>query len=146
MTDMAIRAGAMGEDRAGARAGQDAHWGVVRGAPAWLLRAEGLALLAGAAWAYALTGQSWWLFAALLLAPDLFMLGYLRDARWGAALYNAGHTTLAPLALLAAGWTASLPLLWALGLIWAAHIGMDRAIGYGLKYVRSFKASHLSAA
>ena len=106
--------------------------------------AEGLALLAGAVWAYGLAGQSWWLFAALLLAPDLLMLGYLRDARWGAAVYNAGHTTLAPLALLVAGWTASMPLPWALGLIWAAHVGMDRAMGYGLKYARGFKASHLS--
>ncbi len=124
---------------------QGANKGVVQGAPRWLLRAEGMALLAGAVWAYGLTGWSWWLFATLFLAPDLFMAGYLRDARWGAALYNAAHTTLGPLTLLAVGWVASLPLLWALGLIWAAHIGIDRALGYGLKYPRGFKASHLSA-
>lgn len=93
----------MGTRTEAAPMGDDSTKGVVQGAPAWLLRGEGLALLAGAAWVYGLTGQSWWLFAALLLlAPDLFMLGYLRDARWGAALYNAAHTTLAPLALLAA--------------------------------------------
>jgi hypothetical protein len=141
MTMMITQADTM----AGIRAGEDASRGVVQGAPAWLLRAEGAALLVGATWAYALTGQSWWVFAALLLAPDLLMLGYLRDPRWGAALYNAGHTTLVPLALLALGWAAGLPLMWAAGLIWAAHVGMDRAAGYGLKYARSFTATHLSA-
>lgn len=119
--------------------------GVATGGPRLLLRAEGAAVLAVAAWAYGGTGESWWLFAALLLAPDLFMLGYLRDARTGALSYNLGHTYLAPLVLLAAGWAAAPPLAWALGLIWAAHIGMDRAAGYGLKYGRGFRASHLSA-
>ena len=30
-----------------------------------------------------------------------------------------------------------------LGLIWLAHIGMDRAIGYGLKYPTNHKDTHL---
>lgn len=126
-------------------AAQSSGDGTVRGAPLWLLRAEGAAAFAGTAWAFGQTGQSWWLFAALLLAPDLFMLGYLRDARTGAAVYNGGHTYLAPLALLLAGWAASLPLVVAVALVWAAHIGMDRAAGFGLKYAQGFKASHLGA-
>ncbi|KKB35215.1 hypothetical protein QY97_01956 [Bacillus thermotolerans] len=32
----------------------------------------------------------------------------------------------------------------AVGLIWSAHIGMDRAIGYGLKYSTHFKDTHLN--
>jgi hypothetical protein len=29
-------------------------------------------------------------------------------------------------------------------LIWTAHIAMDRALGYGLKYPTAFKSTHLS--
>ena len=120
--------------------------GVVTGAPNLLLRAEGLMVLAASAWAFAGPGASWWVFAGLLLAPDLAMLGYLRGPRVGAAAYNAVHTYLGPLALMGIGATAAMPLAVALGLIWAAHIGMDRAVGYGLKYPSAFKATHLSAA
>ena len=118
--------------------------GVPTGAPLLLLRAEGLAALAGATLAYGALGGSWWLYGGLLLAPDLAMLGYLAGPRWGAAAYNAAHTTLAPLALGLAAWLAGSSLLGGLALIWAAHIGMDRAVGYGLKYASGFKATHLS--
>ena len=30
-----------------------------------------------------------------------------------------------------------------LGLIWAAHIGMDRMLGFGLKYPTRFQDTHL---
>ena len=124
---------------------QDPTQGVVRGAPNLILRAEGAALLVAATWAFAATGGSWCLFAALILSQDLSMLGYLRGPRLGAAAYNAGHTTLVPLGLLAFGYVASAPLLTAVGLIWGAHIGLDRMLGYGLKYPWAFKATHLSA-
>ncbi|MBR0671085.1 DUF4260 family protein [Neoroseomonas soli] len=106
------------------------------------LRAEGAALMAGAAGAYAALGGNWWVFALLFLAPDLTMLGYLRDARLGAGLYNAGHSTIGPLALAAAGWAwwpAALPI----AMIWLAHIGFDRALGYGLKSPAGFGFTHL---
>jgi len=118
--------------------------GTVTGVPNLILRAEGLAVLVASAWAYGLVGAGWWLFAALILAPDLSMLGYLAGPRVGAAAYNVAHTYLGPLALLALGQVAALPLLTALGLIWAAHIGVDRAMGYGLKYAWGFRATHLS--
>lgn len=120
-------------------------FGAVTGTPNMILRAEGLAVLAAAVWAYAQTGAGWTLFLALILAPDLFMLGYLAGARAGAAAYNLGHTYLAPLALLALGYLGAVPILTALGLIWAAHIGADRLMGYGLKYPSGFKDTHLSA-
>ena len=118
--------------------------GAVTGAPNLILRAEGLAVLVAAVWAYALAGVGWWLFLGLILAPDLAMLGYLAGPRAGAAAYNVAHTYLGPLALLALG--QAWPLATALGLIWAAHIGADRMLGYGLKYPWAFKATHLSAA
>lgn len=111
--------------------------------PLLLLRLEGAALLAVATWGYALAGASWGLFAVLLLVPDVSMVGYLRDPRLGAAVYNAAHTTVAP-ALLAAvsvglGWTLGVPI----ALIWAAHIGLDRGLGYGLKQADGFHQTHL---
>ena len=119
--------------------------GVVGGAPNLILRAEGAAVLVAATWGFAAAGGNWWLFAVLFLAPDLAMLSYLRGPRFGAAAYNAVHTYLLPLALLATGHWGEAPLLIALGLIAAAHIGFDRTLGYGLKYARGFKATHLSA-
>ncbi len=120
--------------------------GVVTGAPNLILRAEGLGVLGAACWTYAVTGGSWWLFAVLFLAPDLSMLGYLRGPRVGAIGYNLGHTYLAPGLFLALGLWAAWPLGTALGLIWAAHVGFDRMLGYGLKYPWAFKATHLSGA
>ena len=77
--------------------------GTVQGLPGGILRLEGAALLVASVLAYAQFGQGWELFAVLILAPDLSMIGYLRDPKLGAMVYNL------------------------------AHIGMDRAVGYGLK-------------
>jgi hypothetical protein len=108
-----------------------------------LLRLEGLALGASCVWLYAGAHRSWWLFAALVLLPDLSMLGYLRGPRLGAVLYNVVHTWVAPLALFATGWWASVSLPLALAFIWGAHIGFDRALGYGLKLPSGFQDTHL---
>jgi len=83
------------------------------------------------------------MFAALFLAPDLSMLGYLFGIRVGARTYNLVHTYLGPLALGFAGYFSPTPLLFALCLIWTAHIGFDRFLGYGLKYETGFKDTHL---
>ncbi len=119
--------------------------GVVRDVPNLILRAEGLALFAVATVAYAEVGASWGLFALLILAPDLFMLGYLRNPRLGAMLYNLGHTTVVPFALIGLGLVLAHQAMLAVGLIWLAHVGMDRMAGYGLKYSDAFKHTHLSA-
>jgi hypothetical protein len=113
--------------------------------PALLLHAEGLAMLGAALVAYHALGGSWGLFAALFLVPDLSMLGYLVDLRWGARAYNAAHTLLVP-ALLAGLGLVSFGASHALYLgaaIWLAHLGADRALGYGLKYPTRFRDSHL---
>jgi hypothetical protein len=113
------------------------------GGVATLLRLEGLAALAAAVSAYAFIGGSWPLFALLLLAPDLAMFGYRFGPGVGAAAYNAVHVYLAPAALGAAGLALGAPTLQALTLIWIAHIGLDRALGYGLKYATGFGETHL---
>jgi hypothetical protein len=114
----------------------------VSGGVRLLPRLEGLVLLAGAAVLYGATGASWWLFALLFLAPDLSMLGYLGGPRIGAAAYNAAHATIGPVALGLIGWVTA-PGLVPLALIWLAHIGFDRALGYGLKYASDFRDTHL---
>lgn len=115
----------------------------VQGGVRRLLRAEGLALLGCAAALYWRVGGDWKQFAILFLAPDISFLGYLAGPRAGAAAYNTAHATLLPLALAAAGLALSLPLAAQIALIWLAHIGFDRALGYGLKYERGFGFTHL---
>ena len=109
-----------------------------------LLRLEGALVLVAAVGAYAATDLSWWLFAGLLLVPDVAMLGYGAGPRVGAAVYNAGHTYAGPLLLGAAAVGLGDILLGGMALIWAAHIGMDRALGYGLKHPTGFHDTHLS--
>jgi hypothetical protein len=41
------------------------------------------------------------------------------------------------------GWWQARPLVLALGLVWLAHIGVDRLLGYGLKYNDNFQHTHL---
>lgn len=100
-------------------------------------------LLAAAVAGYAWSGAPWWAFLVLLLAPDLSMIGYLRGPIAGSVTYNAVHTTSVPglllLTTLAAGQAAPAPYL----LIWLAHIGLDRAVGYGLKLPSGFQDTHL---
>ena len=116
--------------------------GMVSGAVLLWLRVEGLALLAAAAVLYAAVDGGWLLFAVLFLLPDVAMLGYLAGPRIGAAAYNIAHATVLPWALAALGWFAA-PALVPIALIWLAHIGFDRAMGYGLKYPGAFGDTHL---
>lgn len=112
--------------------------------PAIMLRLEGLALFVGVLAVYGYLGYSWWLFALLLLAPDLSALGYLLNKQVGAVAYNVFHTESLPLLLGVASLLLGLALGLQIALIWGAHIGMDRAVGYGLKYADAFKHTHLS--
>ena len=111
--------------------------------PRLLLRAEGAFIFALTLWFYRAGHYSWWLFAALFLTPDLFMLGYLKDAKLGATAYNLVHTLAAPMLLLLVALFLPLPGCFPYALIWFSHIGFDRMLGYGLKYPTAFKDTHL---
>jgi hypothetical protein len=111
--------------------------------PKVLLRAEGWLILTVSFTAYHELNGNWLFFFLLFLWPDLFMLGYLLNVRLGASLYNLAHTEVGPLFL---GSVAAVghwhnTLLFAI--IWLAHIGFDRTLGYGLKYPTFFKDTHL---
>jgi hypothetical protein len=109
----------------------------------YLLRIEGLVALVAAVAAYQAIGGNWWLFALLILAPDLSMLGALAGMKTGVRIYNLAHTYTVPALLAALGWATGVAWLLPVALIWAAHIGLDRAIGYGLKYPADFHMTHL---
>lgn len=112
--------------------------------PTVLLRLEGALLFALSTLFYARTDASWLLFALLFFAPDLAMIGYFVSPGVGAFCYNLVHTEALPALLLGYGLLNEQPLLVALALIWLAHIGLDRLVGYGLKYASAFKDTHLS--
>jgi len=117
--------------------------GTVQGGPRWWLRLEAATLVTGALIAYSTTGQPWWLIPLILLVPDLLMAGYLRSTRVGAATYNLAHATPLPALTIALAWWQNEPLTLAVGLVWLAHIGLDRVLGYGLKYDDHFQHTHL---
>jgi Domain of unknown function (DUF4260) len=108
-----------------------------------LLRLEGLTLFAGMTLLYAVWGGSWWIYVILFLAPDLSFVAYLADARTGAIIYNAAHSYMAPMTLMVTGLALASPLVLSIAMIWLAHIGFDRALGYGLKYSAGFGFTHL---
>jgi Domain of unknown function (DUF4260) len=108
-----------------------------------ILRAESVAIfLAGIGLWLAMNGHPLWLIP-LLLAPDVSMIGYLGGSRLGAVTYNIAHNLVVALAALGIGWFAALAPIALAGAILVAHIGMDRALGYGLKLPTDFRDTHL---
>ena len=77
------------------------------------------------------------------VVPDLSFAAYFAGPRAGAIVYNAAHSYMAPMALMTTGFALSSPLVLSIAMIWLAHIGIDRALGYGLKYVAGFAFTHL---
>jgi hypothetical protein len=109
-----------------------------------LLRLEGMTVAAVSAAFYAKSGASWWLFAALWLAPDLSMLGYATGRPcWGARIYNAWHNYAVPGLLVLFALLLRVNALLPIALIWINHIGVDRMLGLGLKYSDGFGFTHL---
>ncbi len=110
-----------------------------------VLRLEGLALALLCVWLYHAFHESWWIFAVLFLAPDLSMLFYLAGPKVGAAGYNAVHSWVTVVVLFFLAWYfwGDSTLILSLPFILGAHIGIDRALGFGLKHASGFKDTHL---
>jgi hypothetical protein len=112
--------------------------------PNVILRLEGFALLIAALVAFIALKGSALLFALLLFAPDLGMLGYLANVRVGSVVYNIIHTWIIPAIILALGlWVLDNTVMAHVALVWLAHIGMDRVLGFGIKYPTFFADTHL---
>lgn len=112
--------------------------------PSWLLRGEAaVGAVLGVA-IYDHLDKGWILFAVLILAPDLSMIGYVSGPRRGAALYNLFHTAMLPFGLAAAGVFFDYKWPVVIAAIWLTHIAVDRVLGFGLKEPTSFKDTHLA--
>ncbi|WP_225734948.1 DUF4260 family protein [Pseudoclavibacter endophyticus] len=91
----------------------------------------------------------WWMILAAFLVFDLSMVGYIRSARAGALTYNLVHNFALPavvsvFALVAQSWSPiASTTLGVLACAWAFHVGVDRALGYGLKLPGGFTHTHL---
>lgn len=111
-----------------------------------LLHAEGLAAFIAGVALFGWAGGQWLWLVPLLFVPDLSMIGYASGSRVGSHVYNAVHNWALGLAVLGAGlWLVSTPLVIA-GAVLVAHVGFDRALGYGLKYPTGFRDTHVSRA
>ncbi|HEY1630575.1 MAG TPA: DUF4260 domain-containing protein [Rhizomicrobium sp.] len=108
------------------------------------MRLEALGLFLGAMALFWRLSGDWKLFAILILVPDLSMAFYVAGPRTGAVAYNTMHSTIGPMVLAAASFLVpQQPLLLPVALIWFAHVGIDRALGFGLKYPSAFGDTHL---
>jgi hypothetical protein len=117
--------------------------GAVTGTPRRWLRLEGLAALVAGAAIYLAAGGPWLLLVPFLLAVDVSMAGYLAGPRTGALVYNLAHNQATGLLVLGAGGVSGVTPLVLAGAVLAAHTGMDRMAGYGLKYPTAFGDTHL---
>lgn len=118
--------------------------GAVFGGPRIILRFEGAAILCATMLLYVWMDYNWWVFGAFFLLPDVGLLAYYVSNKAGAVAYNATHTYTIPLLVSAASlFLPENPLIDQVVLIWIAHIGFDRMLGYGLKYATAFGDTHL---
>lgn len=109
-----------------------------------ILRGEGLGYLLLACAIYQSLGYSWLQFVAWFLLPDIAILVYVfANARVGMWAYNLTHSSVGAAVVGLAGVVWQWPLCWQVSLIWFAHIGFDRALGYGLKFPLGFRVTHL---
>jgi len=117
--------------------------GAVKGAVRLWLQAEGFVVLVLSLELYHLTAASWWRFFVFLLVPDLSLLAYVGEPAFAARVYNIVHSYTLPLTLAVAALAMNQSHILPYALIWTAHIGMDRALGFGLKYPEAFGRTHL---
>ncbi len=92
---------------------------------------------------FSVLDYAWWWFLVLILAPDVGMVGYIFGNRTGALVYNLFHHKGIAILIYLAGAYFSIPLCQLIGIILFSHASLDRMLGYGLKYDKGFKFTHL---
>ena len=108
-----------------------------------LLKLDAAVFLVMSLWLYSISKLNWWLFIIFIFAPDIFMIGYFKNNKIGALIYNLGHVYLVPIGLFFIYWFFHFSPLLPISIIWFAHISMDRMLGYGLKLDTGFTQTHL---
>lgn len=89
------------------------------------------------------TNFAWWWYLALILIPDIGMLGYIVGNKVGAITYNLFHHKAIAIIMVCLGWYMSNEWMELTGIVLFGHSSMDRIMGYGLKYFDSFQHTHL---
>ena len=107
------------------------------------LKLEEFALFVFGIVLFSKTSYAWWVFPALLLAPDIGMLGYFINSKVGALTYNLFHHKGIAVGFLIFGLFFELQWATLIGIILFSHSAFDRMLGYGLKYSDGFKNTHL---
>ncbi|WP_029036720.1 DUF4260 domain-containing protein [Salinimicrobium xinjiangense] len=107
------------------------------------LKLEELAMLLLGIYGFGFLPYEWWWFLVLFLAPDLGMIGYAFGNKAGAFLYNLFHHKGVAILIYLAGFFFLIPALQLVGIILFSHAAFDRMLGYGLKYEKGFKYTHL---
>jgi hypothetical protein len=108
-----------------------------------LIKLEEAAMMALGIYLFTLLPYGWGWFAALILAPDLSFTGYAFGAKTGAWVYNLAHHKGIAIALYLTGCYIMMPQLQLAGVVLFSHSCIDRLFGYGLKYEKGFKFTHL---
>ncbi len=108
-----------------------------------IVKIEELAMFLGGIFAFSFLNYEWWWFLVLFFVPDIGMLGYLYGNKTGAAIYNLLHHKGLAIAIGIAGIILSDEILQLTGIILFSHASFDRMLGYGLKYDKGFKFTHL---
>ena len=107
------------------------------------LKLEETAIFGACLFLFTFLDMNWWWFIACILLPDIGMIGYLNGNKTGAFMYNLFHHKGVALIVAAVGFSLNNNWLLFAGLILFAHSAMDRVLGYGLKYEKGFKFTHL---
>jgi hypothetical protein len=108
-----------------------------------IIKLEEAALFIFGIYLFSLLTFDWWWFLVLILTPDISMLGYLFGNKSGAFCYNIFHHKGIAISIYMIGCFSEIELLQLAGIILFSHAAMDRILGYGLKYEKGFKYTHL---
>jgi uncharacterized protein DUF4260 len=122
---------------------RDPEAGMTQGAVRAWLRFEGLAAFGAGLALFGANDGNWLLIVPLLLLPDASVAGYLAGPRIGAFAYNAVHNWAPGMVALGLGAWLPSPAILLVAAVLIAHVGMDRAAGFGLKLPGSFQDTHL---
>jgi hypothetical protein len=118
-------------------------WSTMAAVVRTIIRIEGLLFFILGLVVYLQLGGNILFFVLFLLAPDISMIGYRKNAKVGSQVYNLVHNYAAGIIIFALGLVVGNNLIGFAGLIIFAHVGMDHAFGFGLKYPEGFKKTHL---
>ena len=108
-----------------------------------VIKLEELGLFILGIYLFSLLNYQWWWFLVLILAPDFSMLGYAVSNKIGALSYNLFHHKGIAILLYLIGCYLQIEVMQLIGIILFSHSAMDRIFGYGLKYEKGFKYTHL---